>query len=123
MKIRTLKFFAAANFFTLMVSGIVFAGVDAQQWRTGQVLAADMSGYGPDPGGKSLRARSYDLWWTYCISEGKQSYTAVSRKSPPKMGIAVQGQVKFFVNRDHLYILNSQGKRQTLRLANSRGCR
>ncbi len=123
MKISTLKLPAAACFFALAFGGLVFAGVDAQPWRTGQVVAAGMSGHGPDAGGGNSRARGWDLWWTYCVSEGKQSYSAVSRRSPSQMGIAVQGPVRFYVTRDYMYILNSQGKRQTLRLANSKGCR
>ncbi len=57
-----------------------------------------------------------DLWWEYSIRTGGQTYVGVLRSSPGRCGLQVNAQVKFFVSRERLYLLNPKGNRFELRI-------
>ena len=121
MKTGILSIAAAALCFAV-VSGVA-ANAATEQWLTGTLVAADLSGHGPDPAGRTALARSWDMWWNYCLAAGGRSYSAVGRISPAGMGLTIHGPVRFLVERDRIIIQGRTGKRHTLRRANMDGCR
>ncbi len=102
------------------------AKVAKRQWRDGLVLAADLSGHGPSPGSSDKRGRTADVWWTYCISTDKITYTAVLRASPSRAGLKVNSTVRLSATKDRIYVVNRRGEQYVLwirRLDEGNSCR
>jgi len=85
----------------------------------GRLVAADLSGHGLNPGSQQPGKRS-DVWWVYCISADGKVFSVVSRESPPKAGLTVNGPVTFLLERDRIQILNPNGKRLVMRVLRRR---
>lgn len=92
------------------------AETKANQPQIGRVLAAGISGYGSRPDTRSNRIRKGDTWWTYCVSAQDQVYSVVSREGPARTGLKVGNQVRFQVDRNQVYVLDTRGKRHSLRI-------
>ncbi len=94
-----------------------WAAVSKRQWQDGCVLAADLSGHGSNPGTHSSKGgHRPDIWWTYCITTKKKSYTAVMRAGPSQAGLKVNSAVRFSVTKDRIYIRNSRGEEYIMRI-------
>jgi hypothetical protein len=92
------------------------AEVEALQWQTGRVLAAGLSGHGANPASMNNRARKGDIWWTYCVSARELTYSVVSRESPAKTGLAVDSEIRFFIDKTRMQVRGHEGERHTLRI-------
>jgi hypothetical protein len=114
------KRLVATNAAGIMLLFFNFALVAAQKeynWNSGQLLAAQMSGHGSSSAGKSAAKainKRADIWWTYCISDGVQTYSAVSRETPAQIGLERNTPVKFVANKSRLTVLDAEGERHDL---------
>ncbi len=116
MKTGVCRFLALAPILSLVLSTPLCAGTEDVQWLSGRVVSASLAGHGPkNVRSKDKNAGKPDIWWTYCISGGRATYTAVSRTSPIKCGMTVRSPVRFSVDRNRIYVLNGKGERLTLR--------
>jgi hypothetical protein len=97
----------------LSVAGLLPAKAPKQPWQSGQVTAAGLSGHGSS---KGKGASGQDIWWNYCISAEELSYSVVSRESPQKTGMTLNGPVKFQENKNRISIQNPKGKPVEMRL-------
>jgi len=84
--------------------------------RSGRVLAATLSGHGPNPESKSKRSNRLDIWWNYCISSGDTFYSVLSRETPEKTGLKPGKNIRFTEDRKQMYIRSSRGKQFALRI-------
>ena len=116
MKTSTSRFLVLAPYLSLTLVAPVFSGANDVRWHPGRVISASLTGHGSKAvKGKNKNAGKQDIWWTYCISGGREAYTAVSRTSPAKGGMTVTSPVKFSVDKNRIYVLNSKGERYSLR--------
>jgi hypothetical protein len=110
---------AAARLLILLLAAPLPEGM-GRQWQTGRLDAAEISGHGSGSqtrapsnsrsrSGTSSQSRR-DIWWTYRIISGDQTYSAVSRESPAKSGLAVNSLIRFSVEKGKIYISGKNGQ-------------
>ncbi len=97
---------------SLVTGWFLFAGTTKTNWSSGRVVSASMNG----TGSSNTESRNTDLWWNYCISTENQCYSVVSREGPAQLGLANNKSVRFFINRNLLYIQRPNGKNASLRI-------
>ena len=103
----------------LLLSGPLPEGM-SRQWRSGRLDAAEISGHGAGSqtrASSTSRSRSRtssqsrrDIWWTYRIVAGDQTYSAVSRESPAKSGLMVNSVIRFSAEKGKLYVSGKDGQ-------------
>ncbi len=116
MKTGGRRSLALAPLLSLVFVAPLCAETNDLHWLSGRVLSASLAGHGSkNVRSKDKNAGKQDIWWTYCISGGRAAYTAVSRTSPVRGGMTVHSPVRFSVDKNRIYVLNSKGERLTLR--------
>ncbi len=88
----------------------------ATHWQTARVCSTELNGHGPNPSSTAKGSQRRDIWWTYCISSGEWTYTAVIRESPARSGMKIGNIVRMSVQKDRMQVLDNQGKRHVLRV-------
>ncbi len=116
MKVNATWLLMVAILALLPLGGPTSAGAAAPLWQPGRVLAAELSGHGPSTSSQSKGGRKGDVWWTYCVSSEVESYSVVSRGSPPKLGLEVSSPVRFSVAKNRMTVINSRKERHVLRI-------
>ncbi len=92
------------------------AAAGKRQWQTGHVVAQTLEGQGPGKTGPGNRLSRGDVWWSYCVAAPGRSYLVVSRESPAKTGMPVNGTIRFYLDKKRMHVLNSRGERLSLRI-------
>ncbi len=108
---------SAACVFALVATDQRTVCKEKPKWQVGQLVAAQLSGYGSNPKSSDRRASGRgDLWWEYCVSSGGKAVSAVSRVSPTKSELSVGHAVRFTIDRNRIQILNLKGEHFTMRI-------
>jgi hypothetical protein len=91
-------------------AGLLFTYAAAISWKSGHVISASVSGYGPADKSTASAVRGKILWWNYCISSNDQAYSVLSRENPSRSGLNLDGLVRFYEKRNQIFIINPAGK-------------
>ena len=107
------KYVLAAPLLSLLLAAPLCPEASARPWQTGRLVAVEINGqHSLSRSGRSRR----DIWWTYTLSTRDQTYFAVSRESPSRIGVAVNSPVRLSAEKDRIYLLDPQGKQHILRI-------
>jgi len=101
---------------TFAVAGMIFAGAGKTTWISGHVISTGLHGYGKSSKENSRSIRSKDIWWSYCISSGEITYSALSRENPIRAGLKENSFIKFMERQNQIHVLNPAGKRTALKI-------
>jgi len=107
------KYALCATILSLALFASPCEPLSARAWQTGRLVTVEISGQNSvSKSGRSHR----DIWWTYTLRLKDRIYSAVSRESPTRIGVAVDDQVKFSVESNRIYLVDSRGKEHVLRV-------
>jgi hypothetical protein len=100
----------------LGVVGMLFPGSGKNTWIPGQVISTGLHGHGKSGNENYRSIRSKDIWWSYCISSGEMTYSALSRENPVRAGLKENSLIKLMERQNQIYVLNSAGQRIALKI-------
>jgi len=106
-----------AGIFLLACSGLASAATEKPSLRPGKIVSAVLNAHGSNAENNGM-AGGRDIWWNYIISSGDTLYSVVSRENPSKTGLVVNSSIKFYEERNWVYIPNKKGKSIALKIQN-----
>lgn len=121
LKFPTKSMMAIGVFILFCSIPMAFASAKDYRWMTGRLVSAGITGHGPVNSGNQNKSSgdSGDTWWTYRISSGDMTHLAVTRESPARIGIALEGPVRFAIDKKNLFVRDGSNSLHSLRLIRS----
>ncbi len=102
--------------FLLAGAGLLSATDTANSWQSGRVISSGLSGHGPSKEPTGKRIPKVDIWWNYCISAERHSYSVLSREKPAKIGLTNNRLIKFSERKNQILIISPAGRQISLRI-------